>query len=200
MVTLPYMERQHLKKCNMVLDNDCVPCQPLSTSFATAGCCRNTRRRSCRMSGRDQTKVVTRVLDFLKDHFKISLFLIFNSILPLSDDVTDSFISYDLFVSGHAFENVLKEEDKKTELELTKPAFLWNDEDKKRQEREERRIEAAEKVLLELAKVRLTEEAGLSKQFSELKKLFGWEGNKQLREALKKNKSIPQNIKNALGV
>ena len=76
------------------------------------------------MSGCDQTSVVTRVLDFLKDHFKISLFLIFNSILPLSDDVTDSFISYDLFVSGHAFENVLKEEDKKTELELTKPAFL----------------------------------------------------------------------------
>ena len=63
------------------------------------------------MSGRDHrtcnrvlqiaTEVVTRVLDFLKDHFKISLFLIFNSILPLTDVVTDSFTSYDLFVSGH---------------------------------------------------------------------------------------------------
>ena len=145
------------------------------------------------MSGRDQTSVVTRVLDFLKDHFKISLFLIFNSILPLAMT---------------AFQNVLKDEDKKTELELTKPAILWSDEDKftqkeedkKRQEREEKRAKAAERVLLELAKVRLTEEAEVSKQLSKLKYMLDLEGNKQLKGTLKKNKSIPQNIKKALGV
>ena len=104
-----------------------------------------------------------------------------------------------------AFENVLKDEDKKTKLQLTKPAFLWNDEDKLRQKEEDEKIqegrtEAAERVLLELAKVRPTEEAELSKQFSELKKLLGRERNKQVRDALKKKKSIPQNITNVLGV
>ena len=57
--------------------------------------------RTCNRVLQIATEVVTRVLDFLKDHFKISLFLIFNSILPLTDVVTDSFTSYDLFVSGH---------------------------------------------------------------------------------------------------
>ena len=158
------------------------------------------------MSGRDQTSVVTRVLDFLKDHFKISLFLIFNSILPLTDLVTDSCACASVAMT--AFQNVLKDEDKKTELELTKPAILWSDEDKfrqkeedkKRQEREEKRAKAAERVLLELAKVRLTEEAEVSKQLSKLKYMLDLEGNKQLKETLKKNKSIPQNIKKALGV
>ena len=157
------------------------------------------------MSGRDQTSVVTRVLGFLKDHFKISLFLIFNSILPLTDVVTDSCACASVAMT--AFQNVLKDEDKKTELELTKPAILWSDEDKfrrkeedkKRQEREEKRAKAAERVL-ELAKVRLTEEAEVSKQLSKLKYMLDLEGNKQLKETLKKNKSIPQNIKKALGV
>ena len=157
------------------------------------------------MSGRQQSSIVTRVLDFLKDHFKISLFLIFNSILPLTDVVTDSCACASVAMT--AFQNVLKDEDKKTELELTKPAILWSDEDKfrqkeekKRQEREEKRAKAAERVLLELAKVRLTEEAEVSKQLSKLKYMLDLEGNKQLKETLKKNKSIPQNIKKALGV
>ena len=72
------------------------------------------------MSGRDQTSVVTRVLDFLKDRFKISLFLIFNSILPLTDVVTDSCACASVAMT--AFQNVLKDEDKKTELELTDQA------------------------------------------------------------------------------
>ena len=68
------------------------------------------------------------------------------------------------------------------------------------QEREEKRAKAAERVLLELAKVRLTEEAEVSKLLSKLKYMLDLEGNKQLKETLKKNKSIPQNIKKALGV
>ena len=130
--------------------------------------------------------------------------------IPILQDKTLSEGNLKLWTSVAltAFENVLKDEAKKTELELTKPAILWSDEDKfrqkeedkKRQEREEKRAKAAERVLLELAKVRLTEEAEVSKQLSKLKYMLDLEGNKQLKETLKKNKSIPQNIKIALGV
>ena len=41
------------------------------------------------------------VAGFLKDHIQISLFLCFNSILPLTDVFTDSLTSYDLHESGH---------------------------------------------------------------------------------------------------
>ena len=128
--------------------------------------------------------------------------------LPVLQDETLSEGKHKLWtsVAMTAFENVLKDEDKKTELELTKPAFLWNDEDKqrqkeedkKRQEREERRTEAAERVLLELVKVRPTEEAEVSTQLSKLKYQLDLKGNKQLKETLKKNKLIPQNIKKSL--
>ena len=43
------------------------------------------------------------VAGFLKDHIKISLFLCFNSILPLTDVLTDSLTSFELNESGHIF-------------------------------------------------------------------------------------------------
>ena len=72
-------------------------------------------------------------------------------------------------------------------IDRAKPAFVLNEEKKKRREREEKRVEAAERVLLELAKVRATEEAEVSRQLSELKDRLDREGNKQVKEALKKN-------------
>ena len=41
------------------------------------------------------------VAGFLKDHIKISLFLCFNSILPLTDVFTDSLTSFELYDNGH---------------------------------------------------------------------------------------------------
>ena len=156
--------------------------------------------------------------DFLKEHNwqTVESLITFQDEekVPILQDKTLSEENHKLWtsVAVSAFENVLKDEDKQTELELTKPEFLWNEkdkvtqkiEDKKRQER----VEAAERVLLELAKARPTEEAEVSTQLSKMirinnkdnKNLLGWEGNKQVKEALKKNKAIPQNIKSALGV
>ena len=54
------------------------------------------------MSGhRDPASLGTRVFTFLKDHVKISLFLLFNSFLPLTDVFTDSITSFELHHDGH---------------------------------------------------------------------------------------------------
>ena len=67
----------------------------------------NTPSNSTAMSGCDLSTLKTRIFAFLGDHVKISLFLIFNSILPLTDVFTDSFTSYDLYTSGHVLWAIL---------------------------------------------------------------------------------------------
>ena len=62
---------------------------------------RNSSANNDNMSGCDPTSLRTRVLSFLKDHFKISLFFFFNSILPFFDVFSDSYTSFDLFSSDH---------------------------------------------------------------------------------------------------
>ena len=79
-------------------------------------------------------------------------------------------------------------------IDRAKPAFVLNEEKKKRREREEKRVEAAERVLLELAKVRATEEAEVSRQLSELKDRPDRNWNTEVKETLKKAGSIPQSL------
>ena len=53
------------------------------------------------MSAQNPEPMKTRVIGFFKDHYKIGLFFLFNSILPFSDVITDSLTSFNHHKSGH---------------------------------------------------------------------------------------------------